>query len=102
MAWRAYLAEPVTKASGSTKIQVIVWFYDDSDPANSGVGPGPPPVPPGPTKILHSAAQYFAGNTQTSEIQAWVRREGADARAAATAASSINTAFPVGTTVAIP
>lgn len=102
MAWRGYLAEPVVKASGSTKIQVIVWYYDDADAANATVGPGPPPVPPAPNKILHSASQFFDGAASRQEIQDWVRREGAAARAAATNAATINSTFAVGSTIAIP
>lgn len=102
MAWRAYLAEPVVKATGSTRIQVIVWYYDDADAANASVGPGPPPVPPAGNKILHSAAQFFDGGATRQEIQDWVRREGAAARSAATNAATINSQYVVGSTIAIP
>ena|ERR1044072_8089382 len=99
MAWRAYLAEPVAK-DGGTNLQVVVWYYDDANPANSGVGPGPPPVPP--SVVLHSAYFTIPREYTQAQIAQRIRTEGAAAREAIADASAINSSFPVGSTINIP
>lgn len=37
MAWRSYLANPITPA-GTDGSRVTVWYYDDADTANTGAG----------------------------------------------------------------
>lgn len=100
MAWRAYLAEAVQKDVNSTDLRISVLYYDDSDSANSGVGVGPPPVPP--THILHAKSFFLPADYSQSQIAGVIRAEGAMARAAVADATAINSTFPVGSTVSIP
>src|ERR1044072_6443634 len=99
MAWRAYLAEPVAK-DGGTNLQVVVWYYDDANAANSGVGRGPPPGPP--SVVLHSAYFTIPREYTQAQIAQRIRTEGAAAREAMAHDLAINSSFPLGGTNDIP
>lgn len=93
--------EPVT-AQGSRDMRVVIGYYDDADPANASVGPGPPPVLPAPEKILDSEVFLLPKDYTQAQLVAAVRGEGAASRDAATRATTMNSQFPVGSTLSIP
>lgn len=99
MAWRAFLAETVTK-SNTLDLEMVVQYYDDADPANAGVGPGPPVKPP--AVILHGKVFLIDHNWKQAEVLDLIRAEGQQARAAINTAAAINSQFPKGSTLAIP
>ncbi len=84
----------------NNRLVLSVIYYDSDDPANAGVGVGPPPKPP--VNALAASVFSLDGDTTRAQMLAVVQRDGAAKRAAAAARDAILALSPLGTTVPIP
>lgn len=98
--WKAFLVDPTHKDHDAATLVALIQYYDADDPANAGVGPGPPLVIP--VVVLHARMFVFPSGTTRQQIQAAIVLEGQMARDTTNQAAAINAQFPAGSTLAIP
>lgn len=98
MAWKAYLNVRVAAISPN-QILLDLSYYDDTAPGNDNVGPPPQTAP---ASVLWSTSLAVSADSTNAQLRAAIIAQGQALHAAYDKASTLNSQFPAGSTLAIP